>query len=304
MRLLIADLPADGGQLTDVARKMEIVRLGAGVDRTRRISSDALDRASTTLTTFARDIAESGAERVRMVATSASRDAENADEFRRMVVSALGVEPEVITGQQEACLSFSGAVRDLPPLFYDPCLVIDIGGGSTEFVVGSRNRSDDPVGSGVAIDAAISIDMGCVRITERHLPDDPPKTEQIAAAQMEIIDAVDRALAAIPAQTARTLVGLAGSVTTVAGVALDLGHYDPARIHHARIPYPVIAKLTSNLLSATRSERSAIPVMHPGRAGVIGAGALILRTIMERTGFAEVVASERDILDGIAWSMA
>jgi exopolyphosphatase/guanosine-5'-triphosphate,3'-diphosphate pyrophosphatase len=290
IRLLVADVAGDS--LTDVDRRMKIVRLGEGVDRTGRLAADAIERTRIALKGYADEIARLSAERVRMVATSATRDAANAAEFHDMVTATLGIEPEVISGDEEARLSFLGAVRGLPADLPGPYLVVDIGGGSTEFVRGTA-----------AVDAAISVDLGCVRMTERHLHADPPTPEQIAAAEADITAGVDRALAAVDGRAAGTLVGLAGSVTTVAGIALDLPAYDPVRIHHARIGYPDVAKVTADLLAATRAERLAIPVMHPGRADVIGAGALILRVIMQRGAFDAVVASEHDILDGIAFSL-
>jgi exopolyphosphatase/guanosine-5'-triphosphate,3'-diphosphate pyrophosphatase len=290
IRLLVADVAGDS--LTDVDRWMKIVRLGEGVDRTGRLAADAIERTRIALKGYADEIARLSAERVRMVATSATRDAANAAEFHDMVTATLGIEPEVISGDEEARLSFTGAVRGLPADLPGPYLVVDIGGGSTEFVRGTA-----------VVDAAISVDLGCVRMTERHLHADPPTPEQIAAAESDITAGVDRALAAVDGRAAGTLVGLAGSVTTVAGIALDLPVYDPVRIHHARIGYPDVAKVTADLLAATRAERLAIPVMHPGRADVIGAGALILRVIMQRGAFDAVVASEHDILDGIAFSL-
>ncbi|BFU46922.1 exopolyphosphatase [Krasilnikovia sp. MM14-A1004] len=289
IRLLIADVVGDS--LTDVARRMEIVRLGEGVDRTGRLAPEAIARTRTALLGYAAEIAELGVTRVRMCATSASRDASNAADFRAMVRTVLGVDPEVITGDEEARLSFEGAVRGLAAPA--PYLVVDIGGGSTEFVTGDRT-----------VDAAISVDIGCVRMTERHLRSDPPTADQIAAAEQDIAAAVDVALAAVPGRAAATLVGLAGSVTTVTALALGLDGYDASRIHHARVSQEAVAKVTAELLSATVAQRRALPVMHPGRADVIGAGALILRTIMERAGASTVVASEHDILDGIAWGLA
>ena len=295
VRLLIADLPADlpadltGGELVDVVRRMEIVRLGEGVDRTGRLQPAAIERTRVALVDYARQLAEAGVDRARMVATSATRDAANAGEFHDMVVATLGFAPEVVSGDEEAHLSFTGAVRGLSA--EPPYLVVDIGGGSTEFVVGSAD-----------VEAAISVDIGCVRLTERHLHDDPPTAAQIAAAEADITDAVDRALARV-GRAGRTLVGLAGSVTTVTGIALRLDAYRSEAIHHARVSYADVAKVTGDLLAATRAERLANPVMHPGRADVIGAGALILRIIMERSGADAVTASERDILDGIAWSL-
>jgi exopolyphosphatase/guanosine-5'-triphosphate,3'-diphosphate pyrophosphatase len=288
VRLLVADV-ADGA-LSALARRMEIVRLGEGVDRTGRLSDAAIERTRQALIGYAAEIAELGVGAVRMCATSASRDASNAADFRAMVRAVLGVDPEVISGDAEARLSFAGAVTGLTAR--KPYLVVDIGGGSTEFVVGSD-----------AVEAAISVDVGCVRMTERHLHDDPPTAAQVAAAESDIAAEVDRALAAVPGREAATLVGLAGSVTTVTALALDLDGYVAARIHHARVSYDDVARVTDSLLAMTVAQRLALPVMHPGRADVIGAGALVLKVIMERSGLAEVVASEHDILDGIALTL-
>jgi exopolyphosphatase/guanosine-5'-triphosphate,3'-diphosphate pyrophosphatase len=285
IRLLISD------EGKDIARRMEIVRLGEGVDRTGRLEKAAIERTRQALLGYAAEIAELGIRRVRMVATSASRDASNADDFRAMVRSVLGVEPEVISGDEEAALSFHGAVQGIPG--DEQKLVVDIGGGSTEFITGVSE-----------VAAAISVDIGCVRMTERHLHTDPPTAGEVAAAERDITAAVDRALAAVPGREATTLVGLAGSVTTVAALALGLDEYDPSLIHHARISYDEVARVTGELLSKTVAERTALPVMHPGRADVIGAGALILRTIMTRAEQDHVVASEHDILDGIAMGLS
>ena len=289
IRLLIADV--SGGRLTDVARRLELVRLGEGVDRTGRLAPEAIERTRLALLGYAAESAELGIGRVRMVATSASRDASNAGDFRGMVRSVLGVAPEVISGDEEARLSFTGAVNGLTAT--GPYLMVDIGGGSTEFVTGTSS-----------VDAAISMDIGCVRMTERHLRSDPPAAGEIAAAEKDIAAAVDTALAAVAGRQARTFVGLAGSVTTVAALALGLPAYDASRIHHARIALADVRRVTGDLLAATVAERRKLPVMHPGRADVIGAGALILRIIMERSGMESVVASEHDILDGIAYGLA
>ncbi|MEU2661768.1 Ppx/GppA phosphatase family protein [Micromonospora sp. NPDC007220] len=298
IRLLVADLPdASAGPeapLADLSRRMQIVRLGQGVDKTGRLAPEAIERTRVALASYAAEIEKLGAERVRMCATSASRDATNAAEFREMVERTLGVAPEVVTGDEEARLSFTGAVRGLPADAREPYLVVDIGGGSTEFVVGTRAGG---------VEAAISMDIGCVRMTERHLHGDPPGLDEVAAAQADIAAAVDRALEAVPGRQAATLVGLAGSVTTVVAIAQGLQQYDPSRIHHARVSYDAVAATTADLLGKSREQRLAIPVMHPGRADVIGAGALVLRVIMERAGMDSVVASEHDILDGIAWSI-
>ncbi|WP_250028451.1 Ppx/GppA phosphatase family protein [Paractinoplanes maris] len=288
IRLLIADT-ADG-RLTDVARRMEIVRLGEGVDRTGRLSEGALARTRKALLGYAAEIAELGVTRVRMCATSASRDAENAQEFRDMVRGVLGIDPEVISGTEEARLSFTGAVAGLTA--ERPCLVVDIGGGSTEFVTGTTG-----------VDHAISMDIGCVRMTERHLHSDPPTAAEIHNAERDITAAVDIALTAVPGREARTLVGLAGSVTTVTALALRLPQYDSSRIHHSTVTLADVSRVTAELLAMTVQERLALPVMHPGRADVIGAGALILRTILERSGHDRVIASEHDILDGICHSL-
>ncbi|GGX92367.1 Ppx/GppA phosphatase family protein [Streptomyces fructofermentans] len=300
IRLLVADADPATGELVDLDRRMTIVRLGQGVDRTGRLAPDALERTFAACREYARAVKDHGAERLRFVATSASRDAENPDEFVRGVLDILGVEPEVISGDQEAEFSFTGATRELTGRddLDRPYLVVDIGGGSTEFVVG-----DDRVR------AARSVDIGCVRMTERHLVrdgavTDPPTGEQVAAIRADIEAALDLAERSVPLREARTLVGLAGSVTTIAAIAQDLPAYDSEAIHHSRVSVDRVREITGRLLSSTHAERAAIPSMHPGRVDVIGAGALVLLAIMERTGAAEVVVSEHDILDGIAWSVA
>jgi exopolyphosphatase / guanosine-5'-triphosphate,3'-diphosphate pyrophosphatase len=301
LRLLIADVDGDAGVLADVDRRMEIVRLGQGVDATSRLAPEALQRTLRALQTYANAIGDAGATRVRMVATSATRDAANAGEFVDGVTGLLGVVPEVLTGDEEAFLSFTGATAELgargPGHPEPPYLVVDIGGGSTEFVGGAGGpRAAEPV-------AALSVDIGCVRLTERYLHGDPPQPAEVAAATAAIDATLETVAAKIPTATARTLIGLAGSVTTVTGIALGLAAYDPARIHHATIPATQVHQVTGELLGQTRQQRAAIGVMHPGRADVIGAGALVLDRIMTRLGFAEVMASEHDILDGIAWSL-
>lgn len=306
IRLLVADVsegaPGAGtaGRLVDLDRRMTIVRLGQGVDRTGRLAPEALERTFAACREYAAAIKEHGAERLRFVATSASRDAENRDEFVRGVLDILGVEPEVITGDQEAEFSFTGATAELTGRtdLARPYLVVDIGGGSTEFVVGDER-----------VRAARSVDVGCVRMTERHLVrdgvvSDPPTEAQIAAMRADIEAALDLAEETVPLREARTLVGLAGSVTTVSAIAQDLPAYDSARIHHSRVSRDRVAEITGRLLRSTHAQRAAIPSMHPGRVDVIGAGALILLTLMDRTGTPEIIVSEHDILDGIAWSLA
>ncbi len=301
LRLLIADIDPVGHTLTDIKRRMEIVRLGQGVDATGQLAPAALERTFAVLAEYGAQIAAAGAGRVRMVATSAIRDASNADEFRRGVVGILGISPEVITGDEEARLSFAGATAELAAEVQGghqpvpPYLVIDIGGGSTEFVLGG-----DPDTGGLS---AISVDVGSVRLTERHLHSDPPDGSEVAAAIADIDTALADVAAAIPVKAARTLVGLAGSVTTISAIALDLPVYDAARTHHAWISADSVHSVTDQLLSQTREQRAAIGSLHPGRIDVIGAGALVLDRVMRRFGFAEYITSEHDILDGIAWSI-
>ena len=303
IRLLVADVDPVRRTLTDLDRRLEIVRLGQGVDKTGRLAPEALQRTLTALGGYARIIDESQVDAVRMVATSATRDASNAAEFTQGVVEVLGVAPEVLSGDEEARLSFAGATAEFgshqqpPP---PPYLVLDIGGGSTEFVLGS---TDKPGGLAREV-AAISMNIGCVRMTERHLHSDPPEQEEIAAAVEDIDAAVATAAEKVPIAQANSLIGLAGSVTTVAAIVLDLPEYDSSRIHHTKITAAQVRTVTSMLLAQTRAERAKIPSMHPGRVDVIGAGSLVLDRVMRRFGFDEVVVSEHDILDGIAWSMA
>ena len=292
IRLLIADIDPGRSQLTDLRREMRIVRLGEGVDQTGRLSAAALDRTMAALGGYAAEIRRLMPSAVRMVATSATRDAENSQEFTRRVKEVLGVAPEVVTGDEEARLSFTGATAELAGLA-GPFLVTDIGGGSTELVLGDAT----------GVWGARSVNIGCVRMTERHLHGDPPSAAQIAAATADIDAALEDA-AGIVAGGASTLVGLAGSVTTVAGIALGLAEYDSGRIHHSRASAAVVHEIAARLLAMTRAQRAAIGVMHPGRVDVIGGGALILDRVMTRFGFPEVLASEHDILDGIAWGLA
>ena len=295
LRLLVADIDPATGAISDLDRDMEIVRLGEGVDKTRRFSDAALARTLSVCREYARRIGALDVQRVRFVATSASRDATNRDEFFDGVRAAFGVDAEVVSGDEEAALSFAGATQELVSGndVSPPYLVVDIGGGSTEFVLGSTT-----------VEAACSVDVGCVRLAERHFHSDPATAEEILAARADVVRALDRVEEGVPIGSAATLVGLAGSVTTVAALALELDVYDPQRIHHSRIAATSVHEITRRLLSMTCAERKTLPVMHPGRADVIGAGALVLDTIMRRVEAAEVVVSEHDILDGIALSIA
>jgi exopolyphosphatase / guanosine-5'-triphosphate,3'-diphosphate pyrophosphatase len=301
LRLLIADVDRQARRLTDVDRRMEIVRLGQGVDATGRLAPEPLARTLRVLEVYARAIDDASAGCVRMVATSAMRDAANGGEFIRGVTAILGVAPEVLSGDEEARLSFTGATAEFaaarPGDPLPPYLVVDIGGGSTEFVLGAGGPDAADPG------AAVSVDIGCVRMTERHLHTNPPRPGEVAAATADIDAALDEVAAKVPVSSARTLIGLAGSVTTVAAIALGLPAYDPARIHLARVPAFTVHDIARDLLGQPYQQRARIPVMHPGRVDVIAAGALVLDRVLARFGFAEVVASEHDILDGMAWSM-
>ncbi len=296
IRLLIADLDPETGEITDLDRRMLIVRLGQGVDRTGRLHPEALARTFAACREYAEVIAAHGVgpDRIRMVATSASRDAENAAEFTAGVKEILGITPSVVSGDEEARLSFTGATRELlGGPHRPPYLVFDLGGGSTEFVLGEQD-----------VRAAHSMDIGCVRMTERHFAGGQPTEEQIAAARADIRAALDTVAQSVPLAEGATLVGLAGTVTTVAGIALELPDYDSERIHHAVLSVEQVRETAQWLLHSSHAERAAVPVMHPGRVDVIAAGALVLLEIMERTGAAELLVSEHDILDGIAWSIA
>ncbi|MEJ5915146.1 Ppx/GppA phosphatase family protein [Pseudokineococcus sp. 1T1Z-3] len=316
IRLLVADLPdapSAGGAwappLLDVHREMRVVRLGEGVDATGRLSDGALERTLAATRDYAALVRELGAERTRFVATSASRDASNASVFVDGVRDALGVEPEVVAGAQEAALSFRGAATGVPPTGPDgvalpsPYCVVDIGGGSTEVVLGDPAATADG-----APPAALSVDVGCVRLTERHLRADPPTPEQVAAARADVDAALDRVAEVVPLAATGTLVGVAGTVTTITAHALGLPRYDGAAIHATALPTADVLAACRELLAMPREQRAALPFMHPGRVDVIGAGALVWERVVERVAAAAdvraVVTSEHDILDGIALSLA
>jgi exopolyphosphatase / guanosine-5'-triphosphate,3'-diphosphate pyrophosphatase len=302
IRLLIADVDGNGSssKLTDVVREMRVVRLGQGVDATGELAQEALDRTFAATLDYAALIREHGAGKVRFVATSATRDASNRDVFVAGIREILGVEPEVITGDEEAALSFAGASSVLPSRGSDPVLVVDLGGGSTEFVLGDA--------SGVI--AAKSVDVGCVRMTERHLRNDPPSPEQIAAAEADVDAAINEAGLAVPLERTAAVVGVAGSVTTITAHALRLPEYSPAAIHGAELPLSTIDEACTDLLEMSKAARAGLPYMHPGRVDVIGAGGLVWRRVLERLAevtdgrITSAVASEHDILDGIALSIS
>jgi exopolyphosphatase/guanosine-5'-triphosphate,3'-diphosphate pyrophosphatase len=298
IRLLVADVDPPAGAVHDVERRMEIVRLGQDVDRTGRLATDALKRTFAAAERYAATCTEQGVERIRFVATSATRDAANRAEFVSGIRDRLGVEPEVITGEEEAALSFAGATRDLIATgAHPPYLVVDIGGGSTEVVRGTDS-----------VESSVSVDIGCVRLTERHLHSDPPTDEEVSAACADIIPALDAVEHDVALDGIGTLVGLAGTVTTVAAHAMALERYDPHRIHGVHLPVADAVTACEDLLWMNHEWRAALPYMHPGRVDVIGAGALIwrevIRRVHERSAVTEVRVSEKDILDGIAWSIA
>jgi exopolyphosphatase/guanosine-5'-triphosphate,3'-diphosphate pyrophosphatase len=285
IRLLVRD----AGQ--DLHREMRIVRLGQDVDRTGALAPEAVERTRVALADYAATIARLEVKRVRMIATSATRDASNRTDFVRMVQTTLGADPEVISGAEEAALSYAGAIGAVPEL-RQPVLLVDLGGGSTELVLGP-----DPL-------RAHSMDVGSVRMTERHLHADPPTAAQIDAVVRDVSDALDSAEHDVPWRDARDVVGVAGTVTTVAAIALGLDEYRPDRIHGTRLSTAQVAHVTDRLLALDHVGRAAIAAIHPGRVDVIAAGALILRTVLERSGATELVASEHDILDGVALSIA
>jgi exopolyphosphatase / guanosine-5'-triphosphate,3'-diphosphate pyrophosphatase len=290
IRLLIADI--DGSNFREVVRDMEIVRLGQGVDETGQFHPDAIARTLAAVDKFAAEIAKRGVEKIRFCATSATRDATNRHLFVDGVRDRLGIELEVISGDEEAALSFAGAIKDLDPS-NGPFLVVDIGGGSTEFVFGTAT-----------VEAARSVNIGCVRMTERHFASDPAKAEQIEAARADIQAAIAQAAAVVPITKAKTLVAVAGTATTVAAAALDLPEYDRYAIHLSRISAQQTHDAATMFATTTREQRLQLGYMHPGRVDVIAAGSLVLSEIMKATGATEFIASESDILDGMAFSLA
>jgi exopolyphosphatase/guanosine-5'-triphosphate,3'-diphosphate pyrophosphatase len=287
---LIADIT--GGNFKEVLRTMEIVRLGQGVDQNKSFHPDAIARTLSAVEKFAQLIASKGVEKIRFCATSATRDASNRELFTDGVKKILGVEVEVIPGEQEAAFSFIGATKELSQSD-GPFLVVDIGGGSTEFVFGSEK-----------VDFAKSVDIGCVRMSERHLNLQPPTMAQIAEAIIDIDLAITQAAKAVPISQAKSLVAVAGTATTVAAAALKLAEYDRYLIHLSRISAPSVHQVAAMFQSMNKDQIAALGYMHPGRVDVITAGALVLSRIMAATGASEFIASESDILDGIAWSLS
>ena len=289
IRLLIADV--QGENFREVIREMEIVRLGQGVDQTGEFHPDAIARTLAAVDKFALEITRRGVEKIRFCATSATRDATNRDLFIEGVKSRLGIAPDVISGEEEARLSFAGATKDLPDSLA-PFLVIDIGGGSTEFVIGNRN-----------VESAKSVNIGCVRMAERHLKSDPATISEIESARKDIKTAITEATQVVDIKSAKSLIAVAGTATTVAAAALDLPQYDRYAIHLSRISATKTHEVSEMFLKMNRSQRAALGYMHPGRVDVIGAGSLVLSEIVKAVGANEFIACESDILDGIAFSL-
>ncbi|MCB5282435.1 MULTISPECIES: Ppx/GppA phosphatase family protein [unclassified Arthrobacter] len=302
IRLLIADVDTAGPapRLNDVVREMRVVRLGQGVDATGELSREALDRTFAAASDYAEQIRRHAATKVRFVATSATRDARNRQVFVDGIRGLLAVEPEVISGDSEAALSFAGASSVLPSRGADPVLVVDLGGGSTEFVLGNAG----------GVIAARSVDIGCVRLTERHLRSDPPTAAEIAAAEADVDAALDEAAGAVPLDQTAAVVGVAGSITTITAHALALEEYSSAAIHGTELSLDAIRRACTELLEMSRADRAVLPYMHPGRVDVIGAGALVWRRAVDRLAavtqgrVGTAVTSEHDILDGIALSIS
>ncbi|MEZ0352167.1 exopolyphosphatase [Mycobacterium sp. pR1184] len=299
IRLLIADVSE--GRLTDVHRETRIVRLGQGVDATGQFAPEAIERARVALVDYAKLMKDHGVQRVRMVATSAARDVSNRDDFFAMTAGALGpVLPgavaEVITGAEEAELSFRGAVGELDSA-RGPFVVVDLGGGSTEIVLGAEQ-----------VIASYSADIGCVRLTERCLHSDPPTPAEVDAARAFVRERLEPALRHVPVEGARTWVGLAGTMTTLSALAHNMTTYDAAAIHLSRVDGENLVSVCEKLIGMTRAQRVALAPMHEGRADVIGGGAIVVqelaRELRARAGIDELTVSEHDILDGIVLSIA
>jgi exopolyphosphatase/guanosine-5'-triphosphate,3'-diphosphate pyrophosphatase len=289
-RLLVADV--EGGRVVaEHAREMIITRLGKGVDRTGRFDQAALRRTLDVLAGYEATCRRLGVSRRRVVATSATRDAGNRREFLDGVRALLGVDAEVLSGEAEAATAFRGATHDLPG--EERTLVVDIGGGSTELILGTRNP-----------EAMVSLDLGCVRLHERHLHTDPPTADEVAALRADAAARLATVTETLDPASAERVVGVAGTITTVTAIGLDLDAYDPRRIHRSALGAAEIAAVAGKLAAMTVAERAALPVMAKGREDVIAAGALLLDELVRTFGFPRVIASETDILDGVLLGLA
>ena len=291
IRLLISDIDTSTKTATDVCREMRIVRLGEGVDKTNAFSPRALERTFKAIDEYEQILLKHKVENLRFVATSATRDAQNKAMFIKGVIDRLRIVPEVIAGTEEAALSFDGATRSLRQKHKAPFLIIDLGGGSTELVIGDQ----EPTG-------AYSMDVGCVRMTERHTPGGNPTKAQEEAIRTDVRNALKEAGKKVDWQNAQTIVGVAGTVTTVAAHILKLKTYDPDVLHGASSSAQQISQTAQDFISLTPSQRAALPYMHEGRIEVITAGSIVLDEVMKAIGVQTLIASERDILDGVAWS--
>ena len=289
IRLLIAE--TSGSTIKEVIRTMEIVRLGQGVDENKAFHPDAINRTLLAVKSFKEIIDRNNVDKIRFCATSATRDASNRNIFIDGVRDILNIQVEVIPGEEEAALSFTGATYQLDQ-GSGPFLVVDIGGGSTEFVYGDKK-----------VISAKSVNIGCVRMSERHLTSQPPTMDQIASAIVDIDIAITQAAVSVPINSAKSLIAVAGTATTVAAAALDLSKYDRDLIHLSKISADKVHKVAQMFQSMNKSEISALPYMHEGRVDVITAGSLVLSRVMAATGAVEFVASESDILDGMAFSL-
>jgi exopolyphosphatase/guanosine-5'-triphosphate,3'-diphosphate pyrophosphatase len=291
IRLLISDIDTSTNTATDVVREMRIVRLGEGVDRTNAFLPTALERTFKAVEEYDKLLLKHNVEHVRFVATSATRDAQNKAMFIKGVIDRLRIVPEVIAGVEEAALSFDGATRSLRQKHSAPFLIIDLGGGSTELVIGDK----EPTG-------AYSMDVGCVRMTERHTPGGNPTKEQEEAIRTDVRNALKVAGTKVDWKTAKTVVGVAGTITTVAAHVLNLKTYDPDVLHGASITAEQVSQTAQDFITLTPAQRGALPYMHEGRIEVITAGSIVLDEVMKGIGAQTLIASERDILDGVTWS--
>jgi exopolyphosphatase / guanosine-5'-triphosphate,3'-diphosphate pyrophosphatase len=292
IRLLINDFSQDNNQMHEIVREMRIVRLGEGVDKNKRFSEAALKRTFEAIDEYAQLISENKVDKIRFVATSATRDAENKEEFFSGVRARLNIEAEVITGEVEAALSFMGATKSLAANYPPPYLIIDLGGGSTELVLGDKS----PI-------AAYSMDVGCVRMTERHSPGGNPTVEQIKSIREDVANQLIKAKQVVAVDTANTVIGVAGTVTTVAAHVLNISSYDPDLLHGAEITSDSITKTAEDFARLSFAERGKLPYMHPGRVEVITAGSIVLDEVVKGINAKRIIASERDILDGVTWSL-
>lgn len=291
IRLLITDIDKEKNTDTDVVREMKIVRLGEGVDKTKAFSPAALERTFKAIDEYEVLLKKHNVEHLKFVATSATRDALNKAMFIKGVIDRLRVVPEVIPGTLEAELSFDGATKSLRSKHQAPFLIIDLGGGSTELVVGDKE-----------IDGAYSMNVGCVRMTERHTPGGNPTKQQEVAIRQDVRNELAKAKEKVDWTKAKTVVGVAGTVTTVAAHALGLTKYDPDVLHGAEISAAQITQTAKDFATLTIEQRKALPYMHEGRIEVITAGSIVLDEVIKAIGAKTLISSERDILDGVAWS--